>query len=97
MAQIDAKMGAKSGPGETMKTVLPFRRELTLALQAGYKNASFWACLESLQIALSPLIDPKDGFSCAAQDAQEQIRVELSLNPPFRKEQPLIYKKIKYL
>ena len=33
--QIDAKMGAKSGPGETMKTVLPSRQELTLALQAG--------------------------------------------------------------
>ena len=46
-----SKMGAKSGPGETVKTVLPSRRELTLALQAGCKNTSFWrlfsgACLE---------------------------------------------------
>ena len=27
--------GAKSGSGETVKTVFPFRQELTLALQAG--------------------------------------------------------------
>ena len=36
-----SKMEAKSVPGETMKTVLPCRRELTLALQAGCKNISF--------------------------------------------------------
>ena len=39
--QIDAKVIPKSGTGETVETVLPSRRELTLALQAGCKNASF--------------------------------------------------------
>ena len=37
-----SKKGAKSGSGETMKTVLPSRRELTLALQAGCKNENHY-------------------------------------------------------
>ena len=39
--QIDAKMVPKSGTGETVETVLPSRRELTLASQAECKNAAF--------------------------------------------------------
>ena len=43
----------KSRVGETVKTVLPSRRELTLALQAGCKNASF--CVRTHHFAPSTL------------------------------------------
>ena len=43
----------KGRVGETVKTVLPSRRELTLALQAGCKNASF--CVRTHHFAPSTL------------------------------------------
>ena len=39
--EVAPKWEPKVAQGETVKTVLPSRRELTLALQAGCKNASF--------------------------------------------------------